>query len=85
MRHPMELVIGQPNMEIQAQGLGDPGHDRFSRPAPVGTANQLADQPAVGDRRIAVAFTRRPPRCFGGQRVNHGMPLIQGFGRQQLA
>ncbi|MCY1445065.1 hypothetical protein D9M71_615680 [compost metagenome] len=26
----------------------------------------------------------RPPRCFGRQGIDHGLPVIQGFGRQQL-
>ncbi|MNE29056.1 hypothetical protein D3C80_1225240 [compost metagenome] len=85
MRHPVELFVGQPYVEIQAQRLGDSGHDRFSRPTPIGTANQLADQPTVRDGGIAMAFARCPPGCFGCQGVDHGLPVVEGFGGQQLA
>ncbi|MCY1246668.1 hypothetical protein D9M72_599290 [compost metagenome] len=78
----MELFVGQAHMEVQPQRLRDPRDDGFTRPTTVGTAQQFADQPAIGDRRVTVAFARRPPRRFGGQGVDHGLPVVKGFGGQ---
>ncbi|MCY1464796.1 hypothetical protein D9M71_828640 [compost metagenome] len=85
MRHAVELFVGQANMEIQPQWAGGAGHDRVARATAVGTANQLADQPAIGDGGIAVFCAWRPPRCLGCQGIDHELPVIQGFSRQQLA
>ena len=56
-------------MKVQPQRPGRAGHDRLACAAAVGTANQLAHQPAIGNRGIAVAFAWRPPGRFGGQRI----------------
>ncbi|MNK93450.1 hypothetical protein D3C87_1136110 [compost metagenome] len=85
VRHTMKLFICQADVEVQAQRLGDPRDDGLTRSATVSPAQQLADQPAVSDGRITVAFARRPPRGFGRQGVDHGLPVIKGFGGQQLA
>ena len=84
MRHTFEFAIGQANMKVQPERLGDARDDGFSRPAPIDPAQHLANQPAIGDRRITVAFARCPPGLFGGQRLGHLCPVVQRFGGQLL-
>ncbi|MOA02018.1 hypothetical protein D3C78_1214500 [compost metagenome] len=80
----MKLFIGQADVEIQRQWTGNTRHDRFARTPAVGTAQQLPHQPAIGNRGITMPLTRRPPRRLGSQCIDHGLPVVQRFGGQQL-
>jgi hypothetical protein len=84
MRHPMKLFVGQPHMEIQSQRPGDPCRNRFARATVVRAPQQFTHQPAIGDRRIAMAGSRLPPGCFGRQRGGHLLPVVECLGGKHV-
>ncbi|MNO74411.1 hypothetical protein D3C76_654090 [compost metagenome] len=84
VRYAIKLIVRQADMKIQPQRPSGTGHDRVAGATAVGTADQLADQPAVGNGGIAVLGAGCPPGRFGSQRIDHGLPVIQRLGRQQL-
>ena len=85
MSDAIKLFIRQAYMEVQPQWACHPRHDRLPRPAPVGATQQFANQPAVGDRLIAVALARCPPRGFCRQGIDHQLPVVQRLGGQHFA
>ncbi|MNN47827.1 hypothetical protein D3C81_1622660 [compost metagenome] len=85
MRDAVELLISQTDMEIQPQRLGDPRHDGIARSAAIDPANQFADQPTEGDRRVAVRAIWRPPGLFLRQCIGHRLPVVERFGREHPA
>ncbi|SVJ73117.1 Uncharacterised protein [Klebsiella pneumoniae] len=80
-----ELAVVQADMEIQAQRCRGARHDGLARLAAVDPADHLAEQPAIGNRCIAVRFTRRPPGLLGGQCRGHRLPVVECLGRHLLA
>lgn len=84
VRHAMEFLVSQTDVKIQTQRSSDTSDDGFARPTTVSTAQQFADQPAVSDCGITVACARRPPWRLGREGIDHGLPVIQRFRRQQF-
>ena len=78
-------LLGHADEEVGVERPGDFFPRECSHRPPVHAADDLADQVAEGDRVIAVAAARRPPRRALRQRRGHGRPVEQRLGGQRPA
>jgi len=72
-------------MKIQSKWRSRATRDRLARTAAIDTAEQLAHQPAIGHRGVALISARRPPWLFCSQRGGHDIPVVQCFCGQRPA
>ena len=81
-RDPVLMHLGQSDPELQTEGPGDLLGEERAHGAPGDPAHDLADQPPVGRRVIAVRGARLPERRLRFQCGDHRLPGLD-LGRAQ--
>src|SRR6266508_4063764 len=80
--HPLLVLLGQPDPEVQPERSGHLVPEVRAERAAAHPPDHLADQEAEGQPVVAVTGTRTPERFLTSQRVDHELPVVEAAGRQ---
>ena len=84
-RDAVVVLLGQADMEIEPERLGDVAAEECAQRFAGGEADDLADGPGEGQAVIALPRARLPVRRLGGDARDHIIPVGQSAGPDRVA
>ena len=82
---PGDLGVGQPDVEIDAEGLGDVGADEGTRCLAGHPPDHLAHEVPEHHGLVARGGPRLPPRLLGGEQAGDAVPVVEVLALDRLA